>query len=64
MANDSSPTADRPERPKFKLRRYQYSLRSLMDFVTLFACACSWLGVKLHEAREQEYAVERLRKLG
>ena len=41
-----------------KLRWYQFSLRSLLIFVTLWAIPCSWLGVKMKQAREQKAAVE------
>ena len=49
---------------KRKLRWYQYSLRSLLIFVTLFAVACSWFAVKMGQAKRQREAVEILLKLG
>jgi hypothetical protein len=45
-------------------RRFQYSLRSLMIFTTLFAIACSWFAVNYREAKSQRDAVEALRKDG
>jgi hypothetical protein len=45
-------------------RWYQYSLRALLLVVTLFAFLCSWLGVKIHQAKKQRKAVEALQKLG
>jgi hypothetical protein len=46
----------RQRRPK--LRWYQYSLRTLLAFVTLCALLCSWYAVKKQQAkREQEAAV-------
>lgn len=45
-------------------RRFQYSLRALL-VVMLTACvAASCLGVKLHEVRQQQRAVEMIQKLG
>jgi hypothetical protein len=51
------------EKPvKRKLRWYQFSLRSLLIFVTLFAFACSWFAVKIGQAKRQEAAIESFRK--
>jgi internalin A len=50
-----------PARPK--RRWYQYSLRTLLIFVTLFAIACSWFAVKLNQARRQREAVEAIKKI-
>ena len=49
---------------KSKLRWYQYSLRTLLIFITLFAFACSWFAVKLKQARRQREAVEAILKAG
>ena len=57
-------TTDQPTNLKPKRRWYQYSLRTLLIFVTLFAVACSWFTVKLNQARKQREAVEALTKLG
>jgi hypothetical protein len=43
---------------------FQFSLRTLMIFVTLFAVACSWFAVKMQQARRQREAVEAIVKLG
>jgi hypothetical protein len=48
---------------KHILRWYQFSLRTLLIFVTLFACVCSWFAVKMKEARRQKEAVVALEKL-
>jgi hypothetical protein len=40
--------------PKRKFRWYQYSLRTLLIFVTLFAVACSWFAVQMQKARRQK----------
>jgi hypothetical protein len=50
--------------PKSKRRWHQYSLRTLMIVVTLFAVACSWFAVKLQQAKRQKEAVEAIRKYG
>ncbi|MGA2063212.1 MAG: hypothetical protein ABSG67_22300 [Thermoguttaceae bacterium] len=55
----AQPTSQKPFR-----RWFQYSLRTLMILVTLFALACSWFAVKLGQARRQREAVEGIRKLG
>jgi hypothetical protein len=34
-------------------RRFQFGLRALLIFVTIFACACSWFTVKTRQARIQ-----------
>ncbi len=47
-----------------KRRWYQYSLRTLLIIVTLFAVACSWFTVKMRQAKRQREAVEAFSKLG
>jgi hypothetical protein len=64
MGNTTIPTADIPAKPKPKLRWYQFSLRTLLLFVTLFACACSWFAVKMRQAKIQKETVEKLEKFG
>ena len=49
---------------KRKLRWYQFSLRTLLIFVTLFAVACSWVAVKMGQAKRQREAIEAIRKAG
>jgi hypothetical protein len=49
---------------KSRRRWLQYSLRTLLVVTTLCAVACSWLGVKLQQARRQREAVEVIVKLG
>ena len=60
----NNPTADRSPKPKPKRRWFQYSLRTLLICVTLFAIACSWFAVKMRQAKRQEAAVGELKKLG
>jgi len=45
-------------------RRFQYSLRTLLEVVTLCALPCSWLAVKLLQAEQQREAVASIEKLG
>jgi hypothetical protein len=49
---------------KPRRRWLQYSLRTLLVATTLLAIACSWLAVKLLQARRQREAVVALEKLG
>jgi hypothetical protein len=57
-------TSPPPSTPKRKLRWYQFSLRTLLIFVTLFGIACSWFAVKIRQAKRQDNAVLELRKMG
>lgn len=52
--------AEQPAPPKPKLRWYQYRLRSLFILTFLVAVACSWLAVKMEQARKQKEAVDAL----
>jgi hypothetical protein len=47
-----------------ELSWYQYSLRSGLVLFTLFALACSWFAVKMHEAKRQQEAVRAIEELG
>jgi internalin A len=58
------PTVDQPAPAKSHRRWYQYSLRTLLIVVTLFALACSWFAVNLGQARRQREAVEAIVRLG
>jgi Leucine-rich repeat (LRR) protein len=51
-----------PSTPKRKLRWYQFSLRTLLIFVTLFGIVCSWFAVKMRQAKRQREAVEAIIK--
>jgi hypothetical protein len=42
----------------------QYSLRSLLLFVTLVAFGCSWFAVKMGQAKRQRQAVKAFKKAG
>jgi hypothetical protein len=53
-----------PAKPKHRLRWHQFSLRSLLIFVTLVAVACSWFAVKKEQAKKQRLAVEEIKKQG
>jgi hypothetical protein len=59
-----NPTEFQRANPKLKLRWFQYSLRTLFVFITLFAIACSWLGVRLKQAREQRESLTAIRSIG
>jgi hypothetical protein len=50
--------------PTPKRRWFQYSLRTLLVFVTRCAVARSWLAVKLQQARRQREVVAEIRKVG
>ncbi len=56
--------ADQPPKLKQKLRWYQFSLRTLLIFVTLVAVACSWFAVKTQQARRQKEIVDAVYRLG
>jgi hypothetical protein len=43
-----------------KRRWYQFSLRTLVVFVTICAIPCSWLAVKMKQARVENAAIEKL----
>ena len=43
-------------------RRFQFSIRSLLLFVVVVAVVCSWLAVKMQQARRQREAVEAVEK--
>jgi hypothetical protein len=57
-------TTDQPAAIKTNRRWYQYSLRTLLIIVTLFAVACSWFAVKMQQAKRQREAVEEILRLG
>ena len=59
MKNATTSTADGAAKPKPKLRWYQFSLRTLLIAVTLFAILCSWFAVRLR-ANQQKAALEKL----
>ncbi|MGA2797346.1 MAG: hypothetical protein ABSE63_07210 [Thermoguttaceae bacterium] len=62
MDTGNNSTTSQSASPKPKRRWYQYSLRTLLIFVTLFAVACSWLAVKMQQAKRQRKAVDAIRK--
>jgi hypothetical protein len=45
-------------------RWFQYSLRALLVFVTLCAILCSWLAVKLQQAKRERETAEKIENLG
>jgi len=50
--------------PKPKRRWYQFSLRTLLVLVTLFAVACSWYAYEMREAAKRRAAIAELEELG
>ena len=52
------------DRPKLKRRWLQYSLGTLLVFVTVCAIPCSWLSVKMRQAESQREAATAIEKLG
>jgi hypothetical protein len=63
-AMENTPSSEKPTNPKLKLRWHQFSLRSLLIFVALFAIACSCFAVKMKAARKQRAEVEKIKKRG
>jgi hypothetical protein len=59
-AKPDQPTAVKSPRR----RRYQFTLRTLLIFVTLAGCGFGLLGMKVREARRQAAAVAAIEKLG
>jgi hypothetical protein len=57
-------TIQKPTNAKPKFRWYQYSLRSLLIFVTFVAFLCSLYAAITHSARKQKEAVKVIRKCG
>jgi hypothetical protein len=51
-------------RPKPKRRWFQYSLRTLLVFVAVCAIGCSWLCVKMRQAKSEHEAATAIEKLG
>ena len=47
-----------------KRRWFQFSLRTLLVFVTLCAIPCSWLAVKLRQMKREEAAAAVIEKAG
>jgi len=43
---------------KGRRRRFQFTLRTLMLFVTAFAVLCSWASVEIHDYRRRQRALE------
>jgi hypothetical protein len=52
------------ERPKRKRRWFQYSLGTLLVFVTVCAIPCSWFAVKMRQAEREREAATAIEKLG
>jgi len=50
--------------PKPKRRWFQFSLRTLLLLVTLCAGLCSWVGVKIRQAKRAGEAATAIEKLG
>ena len=45
-------------------RRFQFSIRSLLEFTVVVALPCSWLAVEMRAASKEREAVAMFRKLG
>ena len=61
METDATPNA---AQPKPRRRWSQYSLRTLLIFVTLAGFGFGWFGLKVREARQQQAAVAAIEKAG
>jgi hypothetical protein len=59
-----SMATSQPKAPAHKLRWFQYSLRSLMLLVLLVSLGMSWVAVRMKRTRQEDEAVEEIRKLG
>jgi hypothetical protein len=51
---------EQPAKPKSKLRWYQFSLRTLLIVVTLFAVACSWFATEYRRAVRRGQAFRKV----
>lgn len=51
--------ADKPKR-----RWFQFSLRTLLILVTVFAIACSWYAVEMQKAAKRRTAIKEIKRLG
>jgi hypothetical protein len=58
------PFEQQSAKPKRKLRWYQYSMRTLLICVTLFAIFCGWYAVQEQKADRQKAAVKTLENHG
>ena len=56
-------TAD-PSPPRVRRRWYQFSLRTLLIFVTIVGCGLGWFGIKVQQAIKQKAAVDVILKSG
>jgi hypothetical protein len=63
---DETPTKpDQPTTVKSPRRHWhQFTLRTLLIFVTLAGCGFGWLGFKIREARQEAAAVAAIEKAG
>ena len=50
--------------PKTTLRRFQFSMRTLLVFVMICAIACCWVAVRNKNEQRERAVVERLHSLG
>jgi hypothetical protein len=49
---------------KPRIRRFRFSLRTLLLIVAVVGCGFGWLGNKVRESQQQQIAAEAIRKLG
>ena len=61
--HDMSTVEPQPVVAKPNLRWFQFSLRTLLVFVTLCAIACSWVAVKRQQEKQQREALARIEEL-
>jgi hypothetical protein len=57
-------TAMQAEPLKYKRHWFQFSLRTLLIFMTVVALACGWLATKIEKKHSEREAVEAIIKLG
>ena len=64
MTTDAGQTAEHPVKAKTKRRWLQFSLRTLLVLMLMFAAGIGWLAYKIQWARAQWDAAVAIREVG